>query len=731
MAPQRKLFGTFQGVFVPSVLTIFGVIMYLRLGWVAGQAGLLGTIVIVTLGTSITFLTALSISSIATNMRVGAGGAYYMISRSFGLEAGAAVGLPLFFAQALGISFYVTGFAESVHGFFPELPTQTIAIASVIGLGVVAYFSASAALKTQLLILAIILVSLVSFFLGAAPAESLARPPTAALPDVSFWAVFAVFFPAVTGIEAGVAMSGDLKNPSKSLPIGTLGAVLAGYIVYLLIPILLLSKVPQEVLKYDTTIIQKFARWEAAVVAGIWGATLSSALGALMGAPRTLQAMARDRLVPQFLGKGFGVSDEPRLATLLAIGIAIVGIRMGDLNVIAPVLSMFFLTSYAFINLATSVEGLVGSPTWRPSFRTPPWISLTGTAACVCAMLMIDAGATLMAGVLTYAVYWLTKKRGLAHRWADLRRGVLYMLARSAIYRLDRFDAEAAKTWRPNLLVMTGSPTHRWYLIDLARSLTLGKGFLAISTIVPKAGLTAERLSSIEGTIRRFLAGKNVPALVEVSASDDPPAAARHLVENFGLGPIYPNTILLGTSAEAGLPDLTDLIFTAQQARRNVLVLRDLEPADPEARPRRHRGIIRVWWNRDFKQNANLMLAIAHLLHGTPAWRRCDLRLCSLVRSEPEQAGALEFLEEFLGKARVSAEPEVFVKPAERGWYESVGELSADSELSLVGIKPLQEGGNEADLREHCRELFSSAKTLKRVLFVSAAQDLDFQKIFD
>jgi len=174
--PQHKGFGTFKGVFIPSILTICGVIMYLRMGWVVGHVGIFATLVIVTIANAITFITGLSISATATNMRVGAGGAYYMISRSFGIEAGAAIGLPLFFAQALGVSFYIAGFAESVHSLLPGIPLLGIGVVSLVLLTAVAYLSSNLALKAQMAIFVLIAVSLVSFFLGAAPEGQVVVP---------------------------------------------------------------------------------------------------------------------------------------------------------------------------------------------------------------------------------------------------------------------------------------------------------------------------------------------------------------------------------------------------------------------------------------------------------------------------------------------------------------------------------------------------------------------------
>ena len=265
-------FGTFKGVYTPSLLTILGVIMYLRFGWVLGNVGLAGTLAIVVLSTSITFFTGLSISALATNMRIGGGGAYYMISRSLGVEVGAAVGLPLYFAQALGISFYIAGFAESVNQLYPQFAIPVIGVFTLIALTVLAYVSADLALKSQFFILLVIVASLISFFFGEPLAVQSIDPQS--VPDKeSFWVVFAVFFPAVTGIEAGVAMSGDLKNPSRSLPLGTLGAIATGFAVYITIPIFLGKMVQQnELLLMNPLIMQEVAVYGGLIICGVWGA---------------------------------------------------------------------------------------------------------------------------------------------------------------------------------------------------------------------------------------------------------------------------------------------------------------------------------------------------------------------------------------------------------------------------------------------------------------------------
>ena len=415
-------FGTFKGVFTPSILTILGVIMYLRLGWVLGNVGLPVTLLIVTISMGIMFLTAFSLSALATNMRVSVGGAYFILSRSLGVEAGAAVGLPLFLAQAVGVSFYTAGFSESVVAVFPALSEQMVGIATLVVLAVLAFTSANLALKSQIPIMVVIFLSILSLFLGksAPPVES--TDIIAPVARQSFWVVFAVFFPAVTGIEAGIAMSGDLKDPARSLPRGTFAALLVGYAVYLAIPVYLYFRVPDaDRLITNTFIARDVARWGNLIVLGIWGASLSSAMGALLGGPRTLQALARDGVLPRVIGRGYGEGNDPRIATAIVFGIALAGILAGGVNIIAPVLSMFFLTSYGALNLSAGLETLIGTPSWRPSFKTHWAVSLTGALCCLIVMIMINPGAAFLAATCCAGIYFVVARRSMRAHWGDLR----------------------------------------------------------------------------------------------------------------------------------------------------------------------------------------------------------------------------------------------------------------------------------------------------------------------
>lgn len=730
-------FGTFKGVFIPSILTICGVIMYLRMGWIVGNVGIVATIVIVTMASAITLLTGLSISATATNMKVGAGGAYFMISRSFGIEAGAAIGLPLFLAQCLGISFYIAGFAESVHSLLPNVPVLVIGVVSLISLTTVAYLSANLALKAQLGIFFLITLSLVSFFMGVAPEGELVVPETLTTP-VAFWAAFAVFFPAVTGIEAGLSMSGDLKNPSRSLPIGTLSAVLVGYLVYLAIPVFLWKLVPSDVLRTNPLIMTDVARFGSLILLGIWGATLSSALGALLGAPRTLQALARDRIVPGFLGTGTGPADEPRIATAAAFFISLAGLLLGDLNAIAPILSMFFLTSYGILNLSAGLEGLMGNPSWRPTFR-PPWpLSLIGAAACFSAMLMIDAGATYGALFFCALVYWIMLKRRMRTRWGDVRRGILLSLARFAIYRLDRY-AKSARSWRPHILVLSGSPSSRWYLVQLAHAISHKRSFLTVASILPTKSMTPQRIEGIETSTRDFLQKQGIPALVDVHLADSPMSGVKALIENYGMGPLVPNTILLGeTERQENFVSFSEVIQLVHSLRRNLVIVREAKEAAPKTRPRKpwwswpgrtQPKRIDLWWE-GHTQNSSFMLGLAYLLQSSTEWKGSNLVLKSLARSDEQRDGIIKHLRQFIVEGRLAAELDVQIVGPDDDEFATIRRHSAGADLVFLGMRAPKEGETAVEYSQQYKDLLDQSESWPTTIFALAGENLEFEKIF-
>lgn len=420
MAKETKL-GTFGGVYTPSLLTILGVIMYLRLPWVVGHAGLQTVVGIILVAHIISVATGLSISSIATDKNVGAGGPYYIVSRSLGLPIGGALGLALFTGLCFGTSLYVIGLSESVLGTMGiEIDKTSIRIAGTIALTIITtitVISTSLAIKTQYIVLTLIVASLAVIFMGARPDSTTEWVEGAAGESPPVAVLFGIFFPAVTGFTAGVNMSGDLKDPKTAIPRGTMAAIFTGLAVYLGLAIFLYFKVPREVLIGDTGVLSHMA-WKTGgldswwVLLGIWGATFSSGLGSIMGAPRILQALSTDRITPGVFAKGTGPTKEPRNALVLAFLLAEAGILIAELNAIAEIVSMVFLTMYAFLNISCAIEAKV-SPDFRPSFRIPATVSVIGALTCIVIMIQLNLAAMMGATAIMIGLFAYLQRKQL------------------------------------------------------------------------------------------------------------------------------------------------------------------------------------------------------------------------------------------------------------------------------------------------------------------------------
>ncbi len=719
-ATSPNKLGTFGGVFTPSLLTILGVIMYLRFGWVVGNVGLIGTLVIVTLSTSITFLTALSIASIATDTQVKGGGAYYMISRSLGIEVGGAVGIPLFIAQALSVALYVIGFAESLVAVFPMLNMTLVGCVVTVAIGLLALFSTEATIRIQYFILAAIVISLLSLAFGN-PLESVSTEmlDTTERQKEGFWIVFAVFFPAVTGIMAGVNLSGDLKDSAKSIPKGTFLAIGCGYLVYMVLPIILASRVDANTLIDDPLVMRRISLWGDAILLGVWGATLSSAVGSILGAPRILQALAQDQVLPRsfhWLGKEHSASGIPRAGTVFTMVLAIIAVILGDLDMIAPILSMFFLTTYGVLNVAAGVERLLGSPSFRPSFRTHWFFSLLGAIGCVAVMFLINPLATLIAILLVGTTFIWLKRRGLRTTWGDVRRGMWLALTRTALLRIDH--TPDPKNWRPHLLVLSGAPTRRWHLIELARAIAQRSSLLTVATVLKTDDIAYDRLKSLESNIRDYLEERGVEALVKVTSDEDPFSGGVRLVQTYGIGALIPNTIILGDTRElTHHGPYCAMIQQFYQARRNVVIVRDDEKEGFQ-----RKQTIDVWWG-GLRKNGALMMILAYLISNDPAWRSAKITVKMAVPSEAAAKDAEANLEQIIQNMRIPFQHKVIVNEQTPFWT-LLKQESQSADLTMLGLAEPNE-----DFLTYYEQLSERTQGLSATMFVLAAQEIAFEEI--
>lgn len=728
---NKGTLGTFGGVFTPSILTILGIILFLRLGYVVGQGGLWRTLIILAVANGISVLTTISLSAIATSLTVRGGGDYYLISRTLGLEFGGAIGLVLFLAQSVSIAFYCIGFGEVIGGifhfqtgFFPQL----VAAGAVIFLFIFAWMGANWATRLQYVVMAILTAALISFFIGGVvkwDSSLLAENWKAASDYQGFWVLFAIFFPAVTGFTQGVSMSGDLKDPGKSLPLGTFMAVGISIAVYLLASVVMAGTLSKEILISDYKAMQYVAVADFIVVAGVIAATLSSAMASFLGAPRILQSLAKDRIFPVLspFSKGAGPSDNPRRGVLLACGIALGTIAMGRLNLIAPVVSMFFLMSYGLLNYATFFEARSDSPSFRPRFKLYDYrVSLAGGIACLVAMLAVNVTAGVVAiGFLT-AIYQYLKRTAGPARWADSQRS--YHLKKVRQHLLAAADeTEHPRNWRPQLLVFTNDSRRRRGIIQFASWLQGASGFAtAVQVLEGEGAGMRKRRKTVEDELKKDIKEETAEMFPLVITTPDLEAGIHSLLQSYGIGPVHPNTILANWiepqprfESNENARELGRYMRIAFRQEYNIMLLSTREGDwDHLAQRREDERRIDVWWQGD--ASSRLMLLFAYILTRHSMWHDARIRVLDMIYDKGSEKTVAE-LEKALSDFRIDAVPEIV--PTRD--TNTIVAYSEDAALvffpfRLKNFTPLDSFGNSLDL------LLSRLKTAVAVM---AAKDID------
>ena len=693
MAKDSK-FGTFGGVFTPSVLTILGVIMYLRLPWVVGSAGLYGALGIILVAHIISVSTGLSISSIATDKNVGAGGPYYIVSRSLGLPIGGTLGLALFVGLAFSISLYIIGFSESFLGRIGVDATPTAiritGTVTLVALTIVTFISTAFAIKTQYIILLLIVLSLLAIFTGS-PSSAAAAPHLQAAPkSPSLALVFGIFFPAVTGFTAGVNMSGDLRNPKKSIPRGTMAAIATGMAVYVGLAVFLAYRVPADQLMGNTEILMDIALNPWLVVAGIWGATLSSALGSILGAPRILQAVSGDGITPRIFAKGYGKAHEPRNALVLAFAIAEGGILIAELDAIARIVSMVFLATYGFLNVSCAIESWA-SPDFRPAFRIPKSVSVVGAVTCVVIMIQLDLLAMLGATVLMTGLFLYLQRRQLKLDSGDTWEGIWSSLIRSGLHRLSRETAQK-RNWKPNILAFRPPGERSPEFGAIAASLVTGNGILtdfhlesrAKGNAAPARGTGEEMGGEEAGTAGS--GDDDEDRLVGIFerrlAADDVFHDIGNVCRYHGFAALEPNTLLTEWALHSRdaekfsrlLSDVSDLDF-------NVLLLaQDSERGFGEGKR------IDVWWLAE-AGNVGLSLTLLKFLTSSTFWQDAEIRFLLVSSDTANNDNLRSTMRRLLVEARVDGTVKVISDVlGERPIEDRMREESHEADLTLLGL---------------------------------------------
>uniref|UniRef100_A0A8C9XNH1 Solute carrier family 12 member 4 n=1 Tax=Sander lucioperca TaxID=283035 RepID=A0A8C9XNH1_SANLU len=791
--PKSPNMGTLMGVYLPCLQNIFGVILFLRLTWIVGMAGIMQSLLIVLMCCSCTMLTAISMSAIATNGVVPAGGAYFMISRSLGPEFGGAVGLCFYLGTTFASAMYILGaieiFLVSFHYmcfyiyFIAMLNNMRVYGSICLSLmAVVVFVGVKYVNKLASLFLACVIISIVSIYAGAF--KSMTHPPEfpicmlgnrtlvrdrfdvcaktvikgnitvpsqlwerfclpgnmsgtqcddyfiqnnvteiqgipglgsgiirenmwgdyqqkgeilekAGLQSVdahgamenfgmyvsadiatSFTLLVGIFFPSATGIMAGSNRSGDLRDAQKSIPVGTILAITTTSLVYFSSVVLFGSCIEGVVLrdKFGDAVRKNLVvgtlSWPSpwVIVIGSFFSTVGAGLQSLTGAPRLLQAIAKDNIIPFLRVFGHGKTNgEPTWALLLTGLIAELGILIASLDMVAPILSMFFLMCYLFVNLACAVQTLLRTPNWRPRFKYYHWaLSFLGMSMCLALMFISSWYYAIVAMVIAGMIYKYIEYQGAEKEWGDGIRGLSLSAARYALLRLE-VGPPHTKNWRPQLLVLLklDEDLHVKYprLLTFASQLKAGKGLTIVGSVVQGNFLESYgEMQAAEQTIKNMMEIERVKGFCQIVVASKVREGIVHLIQSCGLGGMKHNTVMMGWPY--GWRQSEDprawktFINTVRCTTAGHLAL--MVPKNVSFYPSNHErftdGNIDVWW---IVHDGGMLMLLPFLLKLHKVWRKCKMRIFTVAQMDDNSIQMKKDLATFLYQLRIEAEVEV------------------------------------------------------------------------
>ena len=677
-------YGLFFGVFTPSILTILGAIMYLRIGWVVGNTSLYSTVSIVVLANVITLITALSVSSLATSQRGGDGGAYMLVSRAVGVEMGGAIGFPLYLSQTVSLTLYCYALAEALRMVWLGAPLPYLAAFFIVVVTAAALKVSTVVRTVQVVLLSLVVLSVVSLCLGAEWQMPIQIPKGnySAEDATGFWQVFAVFFPAVTGILIGLSLSSDLRDPERALPLGTLAAVLLGFVVYLLVSLALLHHQNPSELRSDPLIWLQVASHPALVVPGLFAAILSSAFASVLAAAKTLKALADDGIIPSIAGN---MSDgKAKNALVCSAGIALFAVALGDLNSVAIVATMLFLTTYCMINVVAGLEGLVGNPSFRPSLQISWAYSLVAAFGCFLVMTLIHPLASVLAILLEGIIYFYISRRTLESTWGDMRGGIMMAVSRWALLAYKRME-EHRRNWRPHILIFSSDVSKNLPMIQLASDLSMGRGIVTVAQLRTGNMALHEDLHQEALDMDRFLVQQGIDAFCEVDLVHDIPSGVVTVAQANGIAGMHSNTLMMGWPSSKVFPvEAAVVMRTLDGLGKSLLMTRFAGFSNqPEQ--------IDVWWSGTY-ENGDLMLLLAHLLRQSKRWRGAHIHLKTAVEDNSLVLERQGTLEKICRETRIQATCQVLQLQPEQSINSIIVQHSKYADLVILGLRLPKEG---------------------------------------
>ncbi|XP_074544540.1 solute carrier family 12 member 7-like isoform X2 [Halichoeres trimaculatus] len=792
--------GTFIGVYLPCMQNILGVILFLRLTWIVGTAGILGSFAIVSMCCICTLLTAISMSAIATNGVVPAGGSYYMISRSLGPEFGGAVGLCFYLGTTFAGSLYILGTIEILLLYIvPTAPVvkegedsagpnnmRVYGTCCLLLMALVVFVGVKYVNKLALVFLACVFLSIMATYAGVI--KTAIEPPeftvcllgnktlrndkfetcakTQEVKNITsttdLWSIFCeteypnatcdpffnnnnlteikaipgllsgvikdnlwgeyapagvpiekknlpsvddpemetkmpadikenfvfndiatyftllvgIYFPSVTGIMAGSNRSGDLRDPQRSIPIGTIMAILTTSFIYISCVVLFGACIEGVVLRdkfglsvKKTPVIGVLA-WPSpwVIVIGSFFSCCGAGLQSLTGAPLLLQAIARDGIIPflQIFGHG-KANGEPTWALLLTVGICEIGILIASLDAVAPILSMFFLMCYLFVNLACAVQTLLRTPNWRPRFKFYHWtLSFLGMSLCLSLMFISSWYYALVAILIAGCIYKYIEYRGAVKEWGDGIRGLSLNAARYALIRLEEAPLHT-KNWRPQLLVLckldSDLAVKHPRLLSFSTQLKAGKGLTIVCSVLEGTYMTRGKDAKTgEQNLKAAMVAEKMKGFSHVVVSSNLRDGFSLLIQSAGLGGMKHNAVLMAWPAgwkhardSLARRNFIETVRETTAAHQALLVAKNIDHF-PGNQERLKEGNIDVWW---IVHDGGLLMLLPFLLSQHKVWRKCKMRIFTVAQMDDNSIQMKKDLQKFLYHLRLDAEVEV------------------------------------------------------------------------
>ncbi|TKA67795.1 hypothetical protein B0A49_08122 [Cryomyces minteri] len=528
--------GTFAGVFVPTSLNVLSILMFLRFGFILGQSGVVGMMVMLIACYAINLVTTMSISAIASNGTVRGGGAYYLISRSLGPEFGGSIGIVFYLGFVFNTGMNAVGLIDCLKQNFG---VETGNWANWLPEGFWLQYLWATVVLLACLSWETFKNNLMPHFTRGADGSQVHGKET-------YQDLFGILFPATGGIFAGASMSGDLKHPSKAIPKGTLYGLLLTFFAYAVVILAMAASISRTSFYHNVNVIQDVNVSGVLILLGECATSLFSSLMGVIGSAKLLQALARDHLLPglSVFGQGTKGSDEPTYAIIVTYIVAQLTM-LSDINQIASFVTMTYLMTFLVTNLACFLLKVSSAPNFRPSFHYFNWwTAAIGTIVSGATMFFVDGVyASACVGVLV-VIFLIIHYTTPPKSWGDVSQSLIYHQVRKYLLRLRQ---EHVKFWRPQILLLVNDPRRQFKLIQFCNSLKKGALFVLGHVIVTQDfGGAVPEARRQQTAWTKYIDFSRVKAFVNIAISPAVEWGARNIVLSAGLGGMRPNIVVMG-----------------------------------------------------------------------------------------------------------------------------------------------------------------------------------------